>query len=177
MRAHLVGAHINKKAKNWQDAIEEYQAAIDADSAFIPVFIQDMADCYLALQEGEQLEQKLLQLMESYQGVSPVLTLSEYYATIKGPEYATEFLSKQLEKRASFKGLNAILNLNENALAQGEHGFVYIDVLKELVAKLLKGKPKLRCRKCGFGAQSLHWQCPSCKHWGVVKPIYGLESE
>ena len=55
--------------------------------------------------------------------------------------------------------------------------FAYFNVLKDLIDKLLKNKPKLRCRKCGFGAKALHWQCPSCKNWGVVKPIYGLESE
>ena len=24
---------------------------------------------------------------------------------------------------------------------------------------------------CGFGARSHHWQCPSCKEWGTVKPL------
>ncbi|HGP6087920.1 TPA: hypothetical protein ACLNTW_003697, partial [Vibrio cholerae O1] len=23
----------------------------------------------------------------------------------------------------------------------------------------------------GFGARSHHWQCPSCKEWGSVKPL------
>lgn len=175
VRAHLICAKINQSQKQWEKAIDEYQCAIAADSAYIPLFIGDMADCYLALNQGDLLEKQLLELMETYKGVSPVLTLSEYYADVKGVEFASEFLSEQLKKRASFKGLNAILGLNEKD--SDGHEFVYIDVLKELITKLLKGKPKLRCRKCGFGAKSLHWQCPSCKHWGVVKPIHGLESE
>ncbi|TDR18497.1 lipopolysaccharide assembly protein LapB [Marinicella litoralis] len=175
VRAHLICANIQQSQKQWQAAIDEYQQAIKADSAYIPIFIADMADCYLSLKQGDLLEQKLLELMDNYNGVSPVLTLSEYYAEVKGVDYASNFLSEQLKKRASFKGLNAILGLNEKE--SGDNDFVYIDVLKELITKLLKGKPKLRCRKCGFGAKSLHWQCPSCKHWGVVKPIHGLESE
>jgi lipopolysaccharide biosynthesis regulator YciM len=168
---------MNQKEHKWQAAVDEYLSAIKADSAYIPIFIEELADCYLALKQGDLLEQKLLELMGTYKGVSPVLTLSEYYAKERGVEYATEFLSQQLDKRVSFKGLSAILKLNENNESAVESNFAYLKVLKELIAKLLRGKPKLRCRKCGFGAQSLHWQCPSCKHWGVVKPIYGLESE
>ena len=177
VRAHLISAKMNQKQHKWQAAVDEYLSAIKADSAYIPIFIEELADCYLALKQGDLLEQKLLDLMGTYKGVSPVLTLSEYYAKERSVEYATEFLSQQLDKRVSFKGLSAILKLNENNESAVESNFAYLKVLKELIAKLLRGKPKLRCRKCGFGAQSLHWQCPSCKHWGVVKPIYGLESE
>ena len=119
----------------------------------------------------------MLKWIESYKGVSPVLTLASYYAKEKDEAFATKFLTEQLNNRASFKGLNALIELNEAELSQLGNDFAYFNVLKDLIDKLLKNKPKLRCRKCGFGAKALHWQCPSCKNWGVVKPIYGLESE
>ncbi len=177
VRAHLICAQLNQAGKNWQVAIEEYQAAKKADPTFIPLFIDELAACYFALKQGEQLEQELLLWIETYHGVSPVLTLANYYAQEKGEQFATEFLTKQLNNRASFKGFNALIELNESGLNQLGDDFAYFDMLKGLIAKLLKNQPKLRCRKCGFGAKSLHWQCPSCKNWGVVKPIYGLESE
>ena len=31
--------------------------------------------------------------------------------------------------------------------------------------------PAYRCNRCGFGARSHHWQCPSCKEWGSIKPL------
>ncbi len=177
VRARLICARLNQKNKQWQAAIDEYQAAKSADPSFIPLFISDLADCYMALNKGAELEQELLAWIEFYQGVSPVLTLANYYAQHNSEAYATEFLTKQLQNRASFKGLNALIELNETELSQLGHDFAYFNVLKDLIDKLLKNKPKLRCRKCGFGAKALHWQCPSCKNWGVVKPIYGLESE
>ncbi|MCB1583505.1 MAG: lipopolysaccharide assembly protein LapB [Marinicella sp.] len=176
VRAHLIGARINQSSKNFQQAINEYDLAIKADATYMPIFIEDMAACYLELKQGELLEQKLLKLMKQYQGISLVLTLADYYTQVNGVDAAADFLSQQIKKRGSFKGLDALLELNYQQDSKAQN-FDYIDVLRELIAKLLKGKPKLRCRKCGFGAQSLHWQCPSCKHWGVVKPIYGLESE
>ena len=136
-----------------------------------------MVDCYQQLDAHEQLETALLDLMQKYQGVTPVLSLADHYVKTAGEEKATQFLTEQLQKRASFKGLNALLALNKQKIQQMGTDIVYFEVFQNLITELLKGKPKLRCRKCGFGAQSLHWQCPSCKHWGVVKPIYGLESE
>ena len=177
VRSHLICAKLYQDQKNWLSAITEYHAAKAADSSFIPLFINDLADCYLALDQGDQLEQEMLKWIESYKGVSPVLTLASYYAKEKDEAFATKFLTEQLNNRASFKGLNALIELNEAELSQLGNDFAYFNVLKDLIDKLLKNKPKLRCRKCGFGAKALHWQCPSCKNWGVVKPIYGLESE
>ncbi len=28
-----------------------------------------------------------------------------------------------------------------------------------------------RCEKCGLHGETLHWQCPSCRAWGSVKPV------
>ena len=49
VRAHIICAGVKQKEKQWQAAIDEFQAAKDADQAFIPMFIDDMAACYRAL--------------------------------------------------------------------------------------------------------------------------------
>ena len=43
--------------------------------------------------------------------------------------------------------------------------------LKHITDQLLVRNPSYRCTRCGFGARSHHWQCPSCKEWGSVKPL------
>ena len=43
--------------------------------------------------------------------------------------------------------------------------------LKHITDQLLVRNPSYRCNRCGFGARSHHWQCPSCKEWGTVKPL------
>ncbi|MCP1367949.1 lipopolysaccharide assembly protein LapB, partial [Halomonas sp. BBD48] len=48
---------------------------------------------------------------------------------------------------------------------------------KQHTAKLLEIRPRFRCQRCGFSGGQLHWQCPSCRHWGTTKPITGLEGE
>jgi len=177
VRAHMIQARMHMADEKWSAAIDSFRAAKDADATFTPLLIDDMVECYMRMDQGAAMEKELLQWIESYQGVSPVLALARYYAQQQDAAFATDFLTEQLQQRASFKGLNALIELNEDLLTLQDGKQDYLNVLKELIDKLLKNKPKLRCRKCGFGAKALHWQCPSCKNWGVVKPIYGLESE
>ena len=46
-----------------------------------------------------------------------------------------------------------------------------------LVEALVASKPNYLCRHCGFTGNSLHWLCPSCKHWGEVRLIQGVEGD
>ncbi|HEX7370869.1 MAG TPA: lipopolysaccharide assembly protein LapB, partial [Rhodanobacteraceae bacterium] len=50
-------------------------------------------------------------------------------------------------------------------------------ILRDLTHKLLEGRAMYRCNHCGFGAKAHHWQCPSCKNWGTVRPIHSVVSE
>ena len=33
------------------------------------------------------------------------------------------------------------------------------------------------CQRCGFGARAHHWQCPSCKQWGTIKPLHSAAGD
>lgn len=178
VRAILKKAEMNVVEQNFQSGKQLYQQAAQVDNGYLPLFVDDWADCYLSLNQGRELEQDFLQLMKNYHGVSPVLTLAEWYEQDKGVEFAEQFVEQQLQKRVSVQGLKSLLELKlKQKNTATEQDKTYLELLKSLVEQLLINKPKLRCRKCGFGAQQTHWQCPSCKNWGVVKPIYGLESE
>lgn len=177
VRACLILAKIHEEKGEWKEAIDSYHQAIDADSSYIPEFLHNMVCAYEKLNRIDELKKFLHQLMDTYQGVSPILELANLYRDHHSAEAAIEFVELQLKRRASVKGLNALIELNLSQLDGDQQKSSYFQVLRSLVDELLINKAKLRCRKCGFGAQSLHWQCPSCKFWGTVKPIYGLESE
>ena len=48
----------------------------------------------------------------------------------------------------------------------------YLKIIKKLMGKLIEKKPTYKCNNCGFDAKILHWQCPGCKHWETIKPIF-----
>ncbi len=56
-------------------------------------------------------------------------------------------------------------------LAVGADSTATLHDLKHITDQLLVRNPSYRCTRCGFGARTHHWQCPSCKEWGTVKPL------
>ena len=51
-----------------------------------------------------------------------------------------------------------------------------LHILQNLMKKLLADKPDYQCNSCGFSGKSLHWQCPGCKQWSTILPVYSLEA-
>ena len=63
----------------------------------------------------------------------------------------------------------------EKAVANpGDEPVETLKTLKQITDQLLVRSANYRCVNCGFGARAHHWQCPSCKHWGSVKPLLNL---
>jgi lipopolysaccharide biosynthesis regulator YciM len=88
---------------------------------------------------------------------------------------AAEFVTEQVRKRPSVRGLGRLIDLNlTNASGKGKED---LQILRDLVQQLLNNKPIYKCSHCGFAGKSLHWQCPGCKEWNTVKPIHGIEGE
>src|SRR5690554_322382 len=169
VRAFMITGQIRQVEKDYEAAIKAYEQAIAADQSFVPVILEPLVSCYQGAEKEAELNAYLLTLSQQHSGISPVLELANLYLQHQGSEHAGEFLHQQLTQNPSFKGLQALLSLDNKGKQVST--LAYDDVLKPLINSLLDNQPKLRCRKCGFGAQSVHWQCPSCKNWGVVKPI------
>ena len=86
-----------------------------------------------------------------------------------------EFLNRVLRQRPSVRALMALIDVNLHT-ASGEARDNFL-ILRDLTRQLVEGKAMYRCNKCGFGAKAHHWQCPSCKSWGSVRPIHGVVGE
>ena len=84
-------------------------------------------------------------------------------------------MTQQLRNRSSVRGLDKLMELEFEE--RGAQMPEYFHLLKGLTAELLEDRVVYKCSHCGFPARSLHWKCPSCKHWNTVKPIQGIEGE
>jgi len=81
---------------------------------------------------------------------------------------ARAYLARQLKDRPSVRGEAALIDLT---LAEGADPEATLHDLKHITDQLLVRNPSYRCGRCGFGARTHHWQCPSCKEWGSIKPL------
>ena len=175
VRASLLQGRLAAQAGNAKTALKALHQIEEQDIEFLPEALAPLRQCYEQSGGIEDFKRYLRSVIDRYDGVSPVLMLSDLLAATEGPAAAAEFLTEQVRKRPSVRGLGRLIELNL-AAASGK-GKDDMLILRDLVAQLLAGKPKYKCSHCGFAGKSLHWQCPTCKEWNAVKPIHGVEGE
>jgi lipopolysaccharide biosynthesis regulator YciM len=175
VRASMIEGHIEMAADHLDAAIAAFERVAELDVDYVPEILSPLLDCYARTQRMQRAEQFLLGVTERYQGVSPVLALAKLYAATRGEEAAVQFLSHILRQRPSVRALMALIDVNLHT-ARGEVRENFL-ALRELTQQLVEGKAMYRCNRCGFGAKAHHWQCPSCKSWGTVRPIHGAVGE
>ncbi|MFI4968964.1 MAG: lipopolysaccharide assembly protein LapB [Lysobacterales bacterium] len=175
VRASMIEGHIESASGRLDAAIRAFERVAELDIDYVPEILSPLLDCYARAQCMQRAEEFLLGITERYQGVSPVLALAKMYATTRGESAAVEFLNRILRQRPSVRALMALIDVNlHTALGEARENFL---ILRDLTRKLVEGKAMYRCNKCGFGAKAHHWQCPSCKNWGTVRPIHGVVGE
>ena len=89
---------------------------------------------------------------------------------------AAEYLLEQLRNRPTMRGFKTLMGLYIDQI-EDKASTESLELLEELVEKQMMQRPKYRCQSCGFSGRKLYWLCPSCKKWGIVKPIKGLDGE
>jgi lipopolysaccharide biosynthesis regulator YciM len=175
VRASMIEGHIESSAGHLDAAIRAFERVAEQDVDYVPEILSPLLDCYARAQKMQRAEEFLLDITERYQGVSPVLALAKLYATTRGEVAAVEFLNRILRQRPSVRALMALIDVNlHTASGDARENFL---ILRDLTRKLVEGKAMYRCNRCGFGAKAHHWQCPSCKTWGSVRPIHGVVGE
>jgi lipopolysaccharide biosynthesis regulator YciM len=175
VRASMILGHIEAASGDLDAAIRAFERVADLDIDYVPEILSPLLDCYARAQRMQRAEEFLQGITERYQGVSPVLALAKLYATTRGEDAAVDFLNRILRQRPSVRALMALIDVNLH-IASGEARENFL-TLRDLTRQLVEGKAMYRCNRCGFGAKAHHWQCPSCKSWGTVRPIHGVVGE
>ena len=169
VRAAMSQGQLLADQGQYREAIDAFEQVADRDVDFVPEILPPLLDCYAKSQQMQRAEQFMLHLLESYQGISPVIALTKFYAVSRGEDVAIDFLTRQLRQRPSVRGLKELINVTLHK-SSGEARENLL-ILQDLTRKLVEGQAMYRCNRCGFGAKAHHWQCPSCKEWGTIKPL------
>ena len=175
VRAYIVLGHVEMQEGHPEAAAEAFERVATLDVDFVPEVLPPLLDCYARLQQMARAEKFLLDAIERSQGVTPVIALARLYASTQGEQAAVDFLTRQLRQRPSVRGLMSLIGATLHR-SEGEARENLL-ILQDLTRKLIEGQAMYRCSRCGFGAKAHHWQCPSCKTWGSVRPIQGVAGE
>ena len=168
VRAGIAEGKLESDAGNAQAAIRAFERAARHDPEFLPLILPSLLENYGKVGERSGAKAFLSGMCEHYRGIAPVLALAQMLETEEGITAARRYLAEQLKDRPSVRGEAALIDLS---LAEHMDAELTLHDLKHITDQLLVRNPSYRCNKCGFGARSHHWQCPSCKEWGTVKPL------
>lgn len=175
VRASLLQGEMEVESGDCKVAIRAFKRVEQQDPDYLPEVIEPLLDCYNTLGQTGEIIAYLKQILVKHSSISLILALAELMRRQEGDDAAANFITEQLRKRPSVRGLDRLIELN---LAHSEGAARdNLLILRDLVKKLLEEKPVYKCNHCGFVGRSLHWQCPSCKTWNSMKPIHGVEGE
>jgi lipopolysaccharide biosynthesis regulator YciM len=160
---------------------QKYDQAIDCLSQVPVRDINWLSEAVPLIEEcAEQLgsQTKLNKVLDDYWQQCATAYLAKVKLMAKDGQAvgAAEVLLEQLKKHPTMKGFKTLMGLYID-LQDHEQSTNSLILLKELVEEQIKQRPKYKCHSCGFAGSKVHWLCPSCKKWGVVKPIKGLDGE
>ena len=168
VRAGILEGRIEVEAGNDAAAIRAFERVARIDPDYLPEILPALLQCYERVGDSTGARSFLGEMTEHYRGVAPVLALTRMVEAEEGVPAARAYLAQQLKDRPSVRGEAALIDLT---VAEGADATATLHDLKHITDQLLVRNPSYRCNRCGFGARAHHWQCPSCKEWGSVKPL------
>lgn len=175
VRASLIQASLYMMQRRYKAALEILKKVPHQDKEFLSEIIEPVVHCYRELSRMEECVEFLLETLDIHPVSSSIFVIADFFREQKGMDAAIDFVSEKLKTYSSIRGLNRLIFWH----LESTHGKVRdkLRILYDITSKFLDNKPVYRCGQCGFGGKHLHWHCPSCKQWGRMKPVHGLEGD
>ena len=176
VRANMALGELYHSQGELKLAIGYYQEILSQDVDLVTEALPKLETCYKELGDLQAFQAFLIRAVEKGAGTSVVIALAELLKKQDLAEDAEVLELTQLRRYPSLKGFFHYMEYHVARIVDtnARHS---LSNLHRLVGRHLAAKPKYRCRTCGFSANFLHWQCPSCKSWGEIKPVRGLDGE
>jgi lipopolysaccharide biosynthesis regulator YciM len=165
----LVEQQRYKEASRWIDDLPEID--VDLLSDYVPLVEQ----IYEGLVDERGFREYLERAMRLGAGASVTLKL----ATLIEHDNigsAQRMVLDELKRRPTMRGFHKLIDYHVQQAEPGQ-ARQSLQALRDLVARQMLIRPRYRCQKCGFSSHAMYWHCPSCKSWGTVKPVRGLDGE
>ena len=174
-RAEILAAGMAMAQGDVARAVRTYERAARVDLDVLPLLLEPLMAAYDQLGDTERARQFLTEMCARYPGIAPVLALSEHIARDQGEEAAETYLAKELRHHPSVPGLSRLAQIGLRRASEQTRPVLV--AIAEVADRMIDQGSGYRCRRCGFGARSHHWQCPSCKSWDMIKPQHRLLGE
>jgi len=169
VRATMLQAQLEVGGGDPEAAVSLYRRVAHQGPQFIPEILPDLLD---ALRRSGRTDPRaeLEDLYRSCPSPALALTIAEEIQRAEGDAAVVAFLVDYLSRHADLAVLERLLEVDGRA-SGGAPARATRRAILGVIQHLRSRQPDYQCAHCGFVARRLHWQCPSCKHWGTIQPL------
>jgi len=176
IRASIALCEYYEQQNKPQQALQILQSIPELDIEFTEIILDKLLALHQQLGSEQQLISYLYRVVSLGGGASAVVLLAKLIAKYKSIDKAQAFMLQELRRNPTMKGFIHLMTYHLQ-LAKSSSEQESLSLLHKLVSEQIKLRPQYRCQKCGYSSKKLFWLCPSCKSWGRIKPIRGLDGE
>jgi len=166
VRASILLADQAKTTGDDKKAIKLYESIEKQDAESIILVIDSLLECYANLSLHDKLYEYLVALQKRHENLYLQNVIAMVLEKSQGKQASIEYLSDKIKHQPSLAGLKTLITYKQNEVDSDE---VFADLTRAL-SIMQKDSAEYRCQKCGFSTNTYYWLCPSCNHWGRVKP-------
>jgi len=156
-----------------QGALQESVRHLQKVPQYDPDFAGEACAPLLRALQAAGMEKQLAEMLDSAsEGGADTRLLPAIIPFIKekkGEQAALKLLQAQLRRSPSLGLLAEALDIaarnSQDSDVAGQGAAILHQYLQQCA--------HYRCEHCGFELRNLHWLCPGCSTWGVIKPLVG----
>ncbi len=168
VRALHMQADIAIRQDNWKEAAKLLKRAGELQPDYLTEVLPQVVECHRRTADLKGLRRYLEEALATNPESCAGLYLADLIMETDGEAAAAAFLTDEVRQHPSLRGLKRLAELH--AELPDHNADAVLKTLGGHLTDLLHKRPGYRCTQCGFDAKTLHWQCPSCRSWGTVKP-------
>lgn len=166
VRASLLLADQARAAGDIDKAIKLYEGIEKQDAESMILVIDSLLECYEKQSAQDKLYDYLVALQDRHENLFLQNVIASVIEKSQGKQAAIDYLSNKIKRQPSIAGMQKLLSYKQKETDADE---VFSDLTTAL-SVMQKDSVEYRCQKCGFSTNTHYWLCPSCNHWGTVKP-------
>lgn len=140
------------------------------DTRFLSEAIAPLIDSYERLGRGEEAVRYLADVVPRQMVFRAVDAAVRFLRSRGRGDEAARLLATHLGERPSLPAAAHLLESLDEVAGPGRPLGTARDTLHRLVERI----DAYHCDNCGYGGNTLRWQCPGCRSWSTVRPWEGV---
>lgn len=175
-RAMLTLAQLYLAKGDCKQCQKQLNNLLHGDIQLLPDALHIARECFQQSGELTGYQDFLVQAIAEGAGASVINALAEQMEKQGELKQAENLILDALYRHPTMKGFQRLMQMQVKQAEDGQ-AKQSLTMLEQLVEQQIKYRPGYRCKECGFPSHALYWHCPSCKNWGSITRIRGLDGE